>query len=439
MPSYLLYEGKEHMQRIHGWRKFLYVLAFIGPTILGILVFSVYPIIYNTYISFTNRNVFHANPDCSAGLNSIIEPTCWPVFKEHALSGMGSLFQIQMPLFKNYITLLGTIFTPIILLALLRVLLCFIPLLIASLVNRHYRKEYIPPVSRSVVTLIGVALTVILFLVGSPAESATLTQTGVPPYKALLLDGPTALGLVTNSGDFFIVVFRTVLYVICCIPLFFIIGLILALLLNVKNLPGRSFFRVALIVPWAASNVAIMMSLVWKFFFQEVGTVNQMTKLLFNAPPVLWLNDPTIAFAVCVLANIWYSYPFFMVTILGALQSIPTELYEASEVDGAGWWQQLFQITLPLIRPAVIPIIVLSSITTFQMFGTVYAITGGGPSLGAGVPGITDFVMVYAYKQVLQSSNYGLMGAFAVIIFIMLFIATILSLRITRITKGAEG
>jgi arabinogalactan oligomer/maltooligosaccharide transport system permease protein len=150
-----------------------------------------------------------------------------------------------------------------------------------------------------------------------------------------------------------------------------------------------------------------------------------------------WLNYPIYAFAIIVIANVWYSYPFFMVTILGALQSIPVELYEAAEVDGASWWQRLNGITLPLLRPAVIPAIVLSSITTFQMFGTVWAITGGNPSNGAGAPGATDLVMTYAYKQVFQTQAYARTGAFAVIMFIMLFGATLYSLRITRITKGA--
>jgi arabinogalactan oligomer/maltooligosaccharide transport system permease protein len=126
-----------------------------------------------------------------------------------------------------------------------------------------------------------------------------------------------------------------------------------------------------------------------------------------------------------------------MVTILGALQSIPSELYEAAEVDGANYWQKLVNITLPLLRVAVIPVIVLSSITTFQMFGTVWAITSGGPSRGAGTPGATELVMIYAYKQVFQTAAYGRMGAFALIMFVLLFGATLYSMRISRITKGA--
>jgi len=150
-----------------------------------------------------------------------------------------------------------------------------------------------------------------------------------------------------------------------------------------------------------------------------------------------WLQSPTLAFGVIVLADIWFSYPFFMVTILGALQSIPQELYEAADVDGASWWTKLTRITLPLIRPAVLPAAVLTSITAFQMFGTAYGITQGGPLTGANTPGATEFVMVYAYNQIYNYAQWCRATAFAVMIFLMLFAATLFSLRVTRITKGA--
>jgi arabinogalactan oligomer/maltooligosaccharide transport system permease protein len=192
-----------------------------------------------------------------------------------------------------------------------------------------------------------------------------------------------------------------------------------------------------MIIPWASSSMAVMMALIWQFFFREQGTINQLLKLLGVEQAIIWLNDPLYAFIIVVLVNLWFSYPFFFTVILGALQSIPPEQYEAAEMDGASYWQQLIYITLPLIRPAVLPAVVLSSITTFQMFGTVWAVTRGGPVRGAGTPGATEFVMIYAYKQVFQFNAYANAGAFAVIIFILLFLATIYSLRVTRITKGA--
>jgi arabinogalactan oligomer/maltooligosaccharide transport system permease protein len=403
------------MAQWKGWRKALTVLAFIGPTLLGILIFNIYPIIFNTYISFTNRNKYHPNPDCSAGLNSILVPTCWPVFREKAPTGMAEPFRLQEPIFGNYVSLFGKFFTGPAVLAVLKIILCFVPLIIAGQVNKRLDKQLERPVPAWVPTLAAVVL-------------------GILVGWALKAD--QAINLISKSGDFFVVNVNSIFYVLLCIPLFFIVGLALALLLNIPDLPGRTFFRVILSVPWAASTVAIMMSLVWKFFFQDQGVINQLLALIGQTGKT-WLQDPTWAWVAIVITNVWYSYPFFMVTILGALQSIPGELYEAAEVDGASWWQRLFAITLPLLRPAVIPVIVLSSITTYQMFGTVWAITGGGPSRGADAPGVTDMVMTFVYKQVFQTQAYARMGAFAVILFIMLFAATLYSLRLSRITKGA--
>ncbi len=180
----------------------------------------------------------------------------------------------------------------------------------------------------------------------------------------------------------------------------------------------------------------MLIALIWQFFFREQGTINQFLEL-FGIDGPAYLTQDWWAFAAIVLTDIWFSYPFLMIIILGALQSIPHDQYEAAEIDGASWRQQFSNITLPLLRPAILPAIVLTSITAFQMFGTAYAITTGGPSKGAGKPGFTEFVMVYAYKQVFQTQAYGKMGAFAVIIFILLFAATLYSLRVTRITKGA--
>lgn len=398
-----------------GSRRTLTILLFVAPTLLGILIFNIYPILFNTYISFTNRNQFRPNPDCSLTLTSILEPTCWPVFRDRAPRGTGQAYRLSEPVYGNYENLVGRLVTGEGLVALVRFLAIFLPLLVAGQLNKFYDRQLTRPVSPFIVW-IGGAIGALLL--------------------AWLVNIRGAFDILSTSGDFFIVVFRTIVYVAACIPLFFIVGLALALILNTDFIKGRTFWRAVMIIPWAASTMAIMMSLVWQFFFRDQGTINQLLRLI-GVQGLTWLNNPTYAFAIVVLVNLWYSYPFFFNIILGSLQSIPVEQYEAAEMDGANFWQVLGNITLPLIRPAVLPAVVLSSITTFQMFGTVWAVTQGGPTRGAGIPGATEFVMIYAYKQVFQSNAYAKAGAFAVIIFIFLFIATIYSLRITRITKGA--
>ena len=401
-----------------GWsgrRKALTVLAFILPTILGILIFNVYPIILNSYISFTNKNRFHPNPDCDNPFNRVLVANCWEVFSESAPVGLGQPFTFAEPLLANYQALMGDLFTRESVLAALTFVVCIIPLFAASWVDKRLEKSNERSIPSIVIWLGGIALGAIL---------------------AAVLNVSAAYQVLSDSGDFFIVVGRTILFVILRVPLSFVLGLLLAIILSNEYMRGRNFFRVVLFIPWAASTVAILMALVWQFFFREQGTINQILALL-GADGRVWLQDPLYAFGIVILVDVWFSYPFFMMAIGGALTSIPKELYEAAEVDGANWWPQLRNITLPLIRPAILPAIVLTSITAFQMFGTVWALTQGGPIRGAGQPGSTEFVMIYAYKQIFQTQNHGLATAFAVIMFILIFAATLYSLRVTRITKGA--
>ena len=210
---------------------------------------------------------------------------------------------------------------------------------------------------------------------------------------------------------------RTILFVILRVPLTFGLGLLMALIVTSPGLPLRNFWRLVLFIPWAASSLAILTSLIWQFFFREQGTINQLLNLLFGIDGPVWLNNPLTAFGIILLVDIWYSYPFFMITILGAMAAIPNDAYEAADIDGANYWQQLKSITLPLIRPAILPALVLTSITAFQMFGTVWAITQGGPTSGAGKPGATELVMIFGWKQIFQLQNYGAATAFATIIF----------------------
>jgi arabinogalactan oligomer/maltooligosaccharide transport system permease protein len=388
------------------------LLAFVVPTLLAILVFSVYPFIYNGFISLTNRGRFRPNPDCSVTIWRIVEPTCWLSQEQR---GLAEPFTFNDPLLKNYGDLLGGLFSADSVLALLRVVGVVVPLIAAAVVNRRMGRLISRPVPSIVVWLVGLI---------------------VAGLVAWLLKLPEALSTLTASGDFIMVNVRTLLYVAICIPLFFVLGLTMALILNNQYLPGRTFFRVALIVPWAASTVAIMMSLIWQFFFRQQGTINQLLALI-NIEGPAYLNEDVWAFAIVVLVNLWYTYPFFMVVILGGLQSIPLDIYEAAEVDGASWWRQLTGITLPLLRPAVLPAVVLSTLTTYKVDAVVWGVTRGGPVKGAGAVGATEFVMVHAYKQIFQTQAYGRMGAFAVILFIALFAATLYSLRVTRITGGA--
>lgn len=394
-------------------RKAATILLFTGPMLLGLLIFNVYPIAFSFFISLTNRNRFRPFPNCDMTINRILEPTCWGISKPQ--TGLGQKYSIANPIFANYADLLGQFFAPTSLINLVKILAVFIPLIIAWQVNKRMGKGLTRSIPAWAIWLAG--------LLGLLAVAA-------------LVNLPVAYRTLINSGDFVSVIVQTVLYVAIRVPLTLVLAMLLALVLN-TNVPGRTFFRVLLFVPWAASSLSILIALIWQFFFRQQGTINQLLHAVFGINGPAYLNMDWWAFTAIVIADIWFSYPFLMIIILGALQSIPLDQYEAAEIDGASWSAEFRNITLPLLRPAILPAIVLTSITAFQMFGTAYAMTAGGPTKGAGKPGFTEFVMVYAYKQVFQTQNYGKMGAFAVIIFILLFAATLYSLRITRITKGA--
>lgn len=238
------------------------------------------------------------------------------------------------------------------------------------------------------------------------------------------------------NADFYIVVFRTFVFTVVCVLLFLVVGLALALVLNHPAIKWKGMWRTLLIVPWAVPSYVT--ALIWKFFYnQQFGTINNTLRAFGLPGDIEWLNNPTLAFIAVVIVNLWLSFPFFMFIILGALQSIPSEVYEAAEVDGSTRWRTLTRITIPLLRPAIMPAIVLSAITTFQMFNTVWLITDGGPVTAVGQPGATEFVMLYVYKQAFRLNLVAQGSAFGMLIFLLLFGLVLLNLRITRITQSA--
>jgi arabinogalactan oligomer/maltooligosaccharide transport system permease protein len=381
-----------------GWKKTAIILLFIFPTILSIALISFYPILYNVFISFTNRSRFHYKPpesifDCDPETQGVF---CW-----------------KDPILGNYTDLFGPLVTGESLLAWLQLLLLIAPFIAVFILSRRVRRQSLSPPNTTWWWLVALAASVLVWFV---------------------FNIPEAIAHLNDTGDFFIVMFRTILYVLACMPFFVLTGGLLALILNNDFIRGKAFLRTILILPWAVPNY--ITAKIWQFFFRtEQGTINQLLSIIGIEGPA-WLQNDLLAFIAVVIINIWLSYPFFMTVILGALQAIPESQYEAADVDGANWWDKLTRITIPLLRPAVMPAIVLSSITTFQMFNTVWLVTAGGPQRGAGKPGATEFVMVHAYK-VFRTDRYGAIGAFAVVVFFLLFGATLLSMRMTQITKGA--
>lgn len=224
----------------------------------------------------------------------------------------------------------------------------------------------------------------------------------------------------------------TVLWTVSNVILHVSIGLALALVLNRPNLRLKGLYRVLLIVPWAVPNY--ITALIWRgLFSSQSGAVNALLDV-FGIDHVNWLG-PGSSFATNFVAalttNTWLGFPFMMVVTLGALQSIPKDLYEAADIDGAGRWQKFRQVTLPLLKPALVPAIILGVIWTFNMFNVIYLVSGGGPD------NETNILITEAYRAFKVLHRNGLAAAYSLLIFFILLIYGWMQNRVTRATEGA--
>ena len=233
---------------------------------------------------------------------------------------------------------------------------------------------------------------------------------------------------VFNYLNFYWTFLFTVIWTITNVAWGVSFGLLLALVLNTKGLALRPIYRVLLILPWAMPNY--ITALIWKgMFHRQFGVVNQALAIV-GVEPLSWFDRPFTSYLTALATNGWLSFPFMMVVSLGALQSIPADLYEAARVDGASRWQQFKAITLPSLRPALVPAVILSVVWTFNMFNMIYLVTAGEPG------GSTEILITQAYKYAFQRYQYGYAAAYATIIFGILLVYGSIQNRVTRATEA---
>ncbi len=234
---------------------------------------------------------------------------------------------------------------------------------------------------------------------------------------------------VLSDINFYYILLKTIIWTV--VNLFFhtVIGISLALLIN-RTLPAKPLLRTLLIIPWAIPQYISALS--WRGMFnQEYGSINILLGELLSMDPIQWLSSPFEAFSACILTNIWLGFPFMMIIALGGLQSIPNDLYEAAEVDGASRWQKLRFITLPMIMPVMIPAIILGMIWTFNNINVVWLVSNGGEPADQ-----THILVSYVYKSAFNLYRYGYAAALSIIIFIFLFFAGIFSIRQSNSTES---
>ncbi len=304
----------------------------------------------------------------------------------------------------------------------------------------HHRRAYfyVLPALVTMVVLVyfpflyGIALSFTNANIYNTDKPITETWTGLENFREILGDSElveqTPEGRVVNYSSFYWTLAFTVVWTIANVSIGVSVGLLLALILHRKGLALKPIYRVILILPWAMPNY--ITALIWRgMFHSQLGVINQALQLL-GGSPVSWFDSPATAFVTVLSTNAWLSFPFMMVISLGALQSIPGDLYEAARVDGATALQQFRSITLPSLKPALVPAVILSVIWTFNMFNIIYLVSGGQPA------GSTEILITQAYKIAFEQYRYGYAAAYSTVIFLILFAYGAWQNRVTRATEG---
>ncbi len=232
-----------------------------------------------------------------------------------------------------------------------------------------------------------------------------------------------------TQPNFYEVFLKTIIWTVTNITFHVVLGVTLALILN-QNLRGKSIYRTLLILPWAIPQFIV--ALTWRGMFNyEYGSINLILTKYLNLPAVEWLKSPTEAFLACILTNIWLGFPFMMVVALGALQSIPHEMYEAADIDGAKWYHKLKAITLPLIRPVMIPAITLGVVWTFNNLNIVWLVSNTGEPSDK-----THILVSFVYKAAFNFYSFSYAAALSMIIFAILLVFSLVFMNRSRAVES---
>ena len=311
---------------------------------------------------------------------------------------------------------------------------------VETVVENRTAYAYIAPAMVGMVVLVffpffyGITLSFTDSNLYNTGQSLTDIWVGLRNYAEILGDFSIAKrasdgSIVFNYLNFYYTLFFTVVWTVTNVTIGVTVGLVLALILNVQGLALRPVYRVLLILPWAMPNY--ITALIWKgMFHQQFGVVNHLIRM-FGGQGLAWYDTPVSSFFTVLATNGWLSFPFMMVVSLGALTSIPAELYEAARVDGASRWQQFTAITLPSLKPALVPAIILSVVWTFNQFNVIFLVTEGEPSNS------TEILITQAYKYAFQRYRYGYAAAYSTVIFGILLLYSVVQNRVSRATEAA--
>jgi multiple sugar transport system permease protein len=250
-----------------------------------------------------------------------------------------------------------------------------------------------------------------IYAIGDPGTAAFV---GLANYREVL-----------GSSLFWRALLNTLYFVLVGGPLSVAASLGAALLVNSPLARAKGLFRTVYFAPVVTTLVAV--AVVWRYLYHpRFGLLNRLLEAL-GVGAVDWLGDPRTAMPAIILVAVWKSFGYNMVIFIAGLQAIPSSLWEAAAIDGAGWWRRLWHITLPSLKPTFVFVGLTTMIGYFQLFAEPYVMTAGGGPLNA-----TLSVVLHMYKEGFRWWNMGYAAAVAFVLFLIICVATLVQLGLQR-------
>ena len=229
---------------------------------------------------------------------------------------------------------------------------------------------------------------------------------------------------MVQSDTFWVALRNTVVYALGHVPLTMALALVLALLLN-RKLKGIGFFRVAIFFPYITSLVAV--AVVWNMLFSpDNGPINQVLHAIGIAEAPGWTSSSDWAMPAVIITSVWRDMGYYMILYLAGLQAIPTELYEAAEVDGASPWQRFWNVTLPSLRPTTFFVVVMLTVSSFKVFDLIVVMTNGGPGRA------TTVLSQLIYQEGIGEGKFGYSSAISLVLFVIVLTVTVLQFKLQQ-------
>jgi len=291
--------------------------------------------------------------------------------------------------------------------------------------HRHFWDVWVPRLTPYLFLV--PALTLLGLTVFFPAFQAFLLS--FTQYQFDVTQPPQWVGLdnfqrLLRDQVFWEVLGNTLLYLLCVVPLLVLLPLLLAILVN-RALPGMHWFRAAYYTPVVVSMVVA--GIAWKWLYTENGLLNQILQgLHLSEEGIPWLTSPDLALFSVMAVTVWKGLGYYMVIYLAGLQAIPADLYEAAAIDGSVGWQKHWDITVPLMRPYLFLVAVISAISATKVFEEVFVMTQGGPRNSS------KTIVYYVYEQAFQDLEINYACTIGLVLFLLILGLSMLRLSLNR-------